>query len=258
MNKSESIAKIASALSKAQGEIAGALKDSNNPFYKSKYADLASVMSAIRDPLSKNGLSYVQPIKISETGGMIIETILMHESGEWVSSECPVKVMKDDPQAMGSSLSYFRRYTLSALVGVAQIDDDAEANMSRPKTALPSDVSPAKITESATQSTANNLAGKLSVNTGKEGQNKAVPSKAGTKQEKVGVVVTEAPRESAPTQKEKVTVEKHLINISECRTLVSLKDYWITNMLDFGGFSKAEQEALLREKDSKKKELESA
>jgi hypothetical protein len=113
-----------SALAKAQTEISGALKDSDNPFFKSKYADLGSVMDACRGPLTKNGLSYIQKT-YSENDKYYIETILAHASGQSMSSgKLEVLISKRDAQGFGSAITYFRRYQLSALVGVAQIDDD--------------------------------------------------------------------------------------------------------------------------------------
>ena len=130
MNKSEQINELAMALSKAQAKIAGAIKDSANPFYKSKYADLAGVWDVCRIPLSDNGLSVIQTTEI-QGERIILNTTLLHSSGQWVSGAYPVKPQKDDPQGCGSALSYARRYTLSAMVGVFQIDDDAESAMKR-------------------------------------------------------------------------------------------------------------------------------
>jgi hypothetical protein len=112
------------ALAKAQTEISGALKDSDNPFFKSKYADLGSVMDSCRGPLTKNGLSYIQKT-YSENDKYYIETILAHASGQSISSgKLEVLISKRDAQGFGSAITYFRRYQLSSLVGVAQIDDD--------------------------------------------------------------------------------------------------------------------------------------
>ena len=124
--KSDSIKELATALSKAQGRIKGALKDSENPFYKSKYADLASVVEAIREPLSLNGLSYVQ---IShEKEGASIETMIMHSSGEWLCcGAMTIPVSKADAQGFGSAMTYARRYSLSAAFGVAPEEDDGNA-----------------------------------------------------------------------------------------------------------------------------------
>lgn len=136
MNKSDSIKELAGALSKAQGEIKGALKDADNPFFKSKYADLASVVEAIRAPLAKHGIAYVQLTVPSEKEEVQVETVLMHESGEWVSGIIAVPVSKADAQGYGSALTYARRYGLAAAVGVAPEDDDGNAAAkAAPKTA---------------------------------------------------------------------------------------------------------------------------
>lgn len=128
MQTSEQINEIATALAKAQGEITGALKDSANPFFKSKYADLASCWDACRGPLSANGLAVVQIPGISEDATrMVLETRLMHSSGQWISSLLPIHPKDESPQAMGSALTYARRYALTAMVGVAQVDDDGNA-----------------------------------------------------------------------------------------------------------------------------------
>ena len=127
MEKSESIAALAAALAKAQGTIHGAIKDTNNTFFKAKYADLASVKEAIQIPLSSNGLSYVQVIH-NPDHGVGVETILMHLSGEWLSGGVVfVPVSKDDAQGYGSAITYARRYSLSAITGVAAEDDDGNA-----------------------------------------------------------------------------------------------------------------------------------
>lgn len=127
MNKSESIKELATALAKAQGAIKGALKDSSNPFFKSKYADLASVVEAIREQLSTNGLSYVQ-ISHDKEESATIETLILHSSGEWLScGQVSVPVTKADAQGFGSALTYARRYSLSAAFGVAPEDDDGNA-----------------------------------------------------------------------------------------------------------------------------------
>jgi hypothetical protein len=127
MEKSETLKELATALAKAQGEIKGALKDSSNPFFKSKYADLASVVEAIREPLASNGLSYVQVAHDSESAAKI-ETLILHSSGEWLScGAVSVPVSKADAQGFGSAMTYARRYSLSAAFGVAPEDDDGNA-----------------------------------------------------------------------------------------------------------------------------------
>lgn len=127
---STSIGKLAEALAKAQGMMTGAIKDSKNPFFKSNYADLNSVWEAIREPLSRNGLSIIQTMETLQNG-LCIVTILAHSSGEWVRSETPIKSKDDTAQSMGSGTTYARRYALAAIAGIAQMDDDGEAAMGR-------------------------------------------------------------------------------------------------------------------------------
>jgi hypothetical protein len=135
MNKSDSIAALAAALAKAQGQMKGAVKDSANPFFKSKYADLASVVEAIRAAFSANGLSYIQTLEPSDKDEVRVETTLLHASGEWIScGVLSLPVSKADAQGYGSALTYARRYSLSAAVGVAPEDDDGNAaSAAKPK-----------------------------------------------------------------------------------------------------------------------------
>lgn len=135
MNKSESVAGLAAALAQAQGQMKGAIKDSANPFFKSKYADLASVVEAIRAAFSANGLSYIQTVEPSEKDEVRVETTLLHSSGEWIScGVLSLPVSKVDAQGYGSALTYARRYSLSAAVGVAPEDDDGNAaSAAKPK-----------------------------------------------------------------------------------------------------------------------------
>ena len=126
MNKSETIIELAKAMAKAQGEMGGAHKGKNNPFFKSKYADLGAVIEAVKEPFSNNGLSYVQfPIEDSRRVG--VETILMHESGEWMSNQFTVQLSKQDAQGAGSAITYCRRYGLQAVAGIPSEDDDGNA-----------------------------------------------------------------------------------------------------------------------------------
>lgn len=132
MIKSETLGLLFKALANAQSEIKGALKDSSNPFYKSKYATLESVWDACREPLSKNGLSVIQLPRTLD-GKPALETILGHSSGEWISEVVEINPTKNDPQGMGSAISYFRRYSLAAVVGIYQEDDDANIASNKPK-----------------------------------------------------------------------------------------------------------------------------
>jgi len=125
--QSESIANLAKALSIVQGKLTYAKKDSENPFFKSKYADLESVWDACRDLLSANGLAVVQLPGEYFEGTMALTTIITHSSGEWISQQMSLPVTKPDAQGAGSALTYMRRYALAAVVGVVQADDDGNA-----------------------------------------------------------------------------------------------------------------------------------
>ena len=123
MNQSETINELATALAKAQGEISAAHADSENPFFQSKYADLTSVWDACRAPLSKNGLAVTQTMNPVEQGISVVTT-LFHSSGQWVRGELVMMPNKNDPQGVGSCITYNRRYSLSAMVGISPEDDD--------------------------------------------------------------------------------------------------------------------------------------
>jgi hypothetical protein len=128
MNKSESIAGLSKALAKAQGEVENASKSSANPHFKSKYADLAEVLNTVRPVFCANGLAFVQ-MPSFESGVVSVETLLTHESGEWISNVASAPVTKQDAQGVGSAITYLRRYSLAAFAGVAQEDDDANASI---------------------------------------------------------------------------------------------------------------------------------
>jgi hypothetical protein len=130
MNQSENLNELAMALSKAQGEMDNAKKDCNNPFFKSKYADLTSVWAACREPLTKNGLAVTQTM-VDQEGKLILITMLLHASGQWIKSCLPVVSQKPDPQSLGAAITYMRRFSLSALVGICPEDDDGNAASGR-------------------------------------------------------------------------------------------------------------------------------
>ena len=130
MAKSEEIKDLAAALAKAQKELEGVGKNAKNPFFESDYADLSACLDACREQLANNGLSVSQLPSVSE-GVVGVETILLHESGQWLSSDLKMKPAKDDPQGVGSKRTYARRYALTAMVGLAQKDDDAEARLNK-------------------------------------------------------------------------------------------------------------------------------
>lgn len=120
---SEQVNELFAAMAKAQATIQPALKDKANPFFKSRYCDLASVWSACRDSLSSNGICVVQTVDKNESG-MFLITTLGHMSGQWMRSQMPILLGKMDPQSLGSAITYCRRYSLAAIVGVAPDDDD--------------------------------------------------------------------------------------------------------------------------------------
>lgn len=124
MYKSDSIIELAKALSKAQALIKPAIKDSENPFFKSHYADLSAVWEAARIAITSNGLSVTQLINTSEGNNINVETILLHESGEWISGAFNMPYLKVDPQAVGSAITYARRYALAAIIGIVADEDD--------------------------------------------------------------------------------------------------------------------------------------
>ena len=126
MNKSGTISELAKALSSFQGKMTAVKKDATNPFYKSKYATLDTIWETIRKPLSENGLSVAQTMNLTSDSKSVLETTLYHTSGEWIGGTQLVNPVKDDPQSLGSAISYARRYSISALLGiVADEDDDA-------------------------------------------------------------------------------------------------------------------------------------
>lgn len=133
MNHSDSIAALAAALSKAQGAMQPAVKDAKNPHLDRSYADLASVWNAAREHLTANGLSVMQTFQQCDPGRVTVETILAHSSGEWVSSvltmPAEAKGGQQGAQAYGSAITYARRYSLAAILGIAPAgdDDDGEA-----------------------------------------------------------------------------------------------------------------------------------
>lgn len=129
MKTSDTITKIADALVKAQAAMKPAIKDSRNPHFNSRYADLASVWDAIREPLTTNGLSVIQMVGSNELEKTTLTTRVTHVSGEWIESTWQIPVGKQDPQGLGSAISYARRYALASAIGVVQEDDDGNAAM---------------------------------------------------------------------------------------------------------------------------------
>ena len=133
MEKSESIKNIATALITFQIKVGKITKDATNPFFKSKYASLANIQDAIADPLEEAGISYMQ----FPDGVHGLTTIVMHgESGEWLQSTYTMKPVKDDPQGIGSSITYQKRYALAGALAL-NIDDDDDGNSATHGAATP-------------------------------------------------------------------------------------------------------------------------
>jgi len=133
----DGLKEIYGALAKAQAKFEAALKGSQNPQFRSKYAALDACVDAVRAPLNEQGIFLTQPVKSVE-GGVIVETIFCHSSGEvFRSGELFVPVSKHDAQGYGSALTYARRYSLLAACGVAPEDDDANAAVGRPTQKAP-------------------------------------------------------------------------------------------------------------------------
>ena len=132
--QSAEIGELAKSLAKVQAVLKPAAKNATNPFLKNKYADLQSCISALQEILPANGLAYTQMISPSEPGTISVDTLLMHESGQWVKARCTLpcqatanrdgKAAMNAAQAAGSAITYARRYGLSAIVGLVADDDD--------------------------------------------------------------------------------------------------------------------------------------
>ena len=140
MNTSEQINELAAALSKAQASMTGAQKDSNNPFFKSSYADLSSVMESISTPFADNGLSFVQSPGFDE-GLVSVTTRIMHSSGQWIEGTTVLPPTKNDAQGYGSAITYAKRYGLQAMAGVPSVDDDGNAAVKHAEDRKPARIS---------------------------------------------------------------------------------------------------------------------
>ena len=128
--KSNKIDKLAGSLAKAQSEMGGVAKGKTNPFYKSSYADINSCIEACMPALNKHGLSISQGNRFCNTSGYYITTMLLHESGQWLRSEIRMPLTnKKDAQEIGSACTYGRRYGLTSMIGLAQVDDDGNATV---------------------------------------------------------------------------------------------------------------------------------
>lgn len=130
MQHSDSIKAISAALVKAQAEIEHAHKNATNPHFRNRYADLTEVIDTVRPVLTKHGISVLQFPGYAD-GVTTVETVLTHESGEFIAGTAGARVQKDDPQGVGSAITYLRRYSLAAVCAIGQDDDDGEAAVQR-------------------------------------------------------------------------------------------------------------------------------
>lgn len=130
---SSEVKDLFAALSKAQGEYPIIGPNRENPYFKSNYTDLDTIMRSIRPMLAKNGLSFIQQIRINDDGATILHSILGHSSGQWMEARNRIVPLKNDPQTYGSTLTYQKRYAAMSLLGVTcsqdKTDDDAEVAM---------------------------------------------------------------------------------------------------------------------------------
>ena len=151
--ESTELNKLFEALAKAQLEMEVARTDSINPYFKSRYADLASIVKASRPFLSKHGICVIQRTVTRENGDVFLYTRLCHSSGQWIESNMAVKPPKADIQTMGSYLTYLRRYMYSAVTGVvaSDEDDDGEVAMKDPRQGKNAAVDSSKISKAQLQ-----------------------------------------------------------------------------------------------------------
>ena len=132
MEHSETLAKLGTALAAAQAEIENATKNAKNPHFKSNYADLAEIINTTKPVLTKHGLAVVQVPGFYD-GVVTVETMLLHTSGEWIRGVSGAPAQKQDPQGVGSAVTYLRRYSLAAVCCIAQEDDDSNSASEGPE-----------------------------------------------------------------------------------------------------------------------------
>jgi hypothetical protein len=149
MKSSESITNLAAAFVKAQAEMSGAKKSAKNPFFKSNYANLEEVICCVKEPFAVHGLGFMQ-FPISGEGSAGVETVILHESGEWISGDFLLDCVKSDPQGMGSAITYARRYGLQSASGIPSEDDDGNAASAPRKPLMTKENAVAKLSASKT------------------------------------------------------------------------------------------------------------
>lgn len=123
---------LVEALTAAQREIKNAPMNKTNPHFNNRYADLAAIRDAVTPALTRNGLAITQVTEITESGSLVLVTRLMHKSGQALESAYPLPMEVNRPQVMGSALTYARRYTLAAMIGIGSDEDDDAEGAERP------------------------------------------------------------------------------------------------------------------------------
>lgn len=148
MRTSDQTDKIYAALIASQKKMGKVSKDSKNPFFGSSYASLAKVLDVIKPVFQDNGIAIIQGSGIGHNGGINIVTRLIHESGQWIETDFPAPLSKQDAQSAGSAATYGRRYGLKAIASLAEEDDDGQAASEQDPRADRSDDSLKEITDS--------------------------------------------------------------------------------------------------------------
>lgn len=157
--RSTELHELFSALAKAQAEIKVAIKDSNNPFFKSRYANLQAVIECSRSALCNNGLSVTQPIRPNSAGQDCVMTILGHSSGQWIASEMRITPIKTDIHSLGSYITYLRRYCYASIVGVYDGTEDDDGNSSHDTRVIKTTIAMHKISADQLRMIENELKG---------------------------------------------------------------------------------------------------
>lgn len=250
---SSEISALAKALCEAQSEFSRAHKDSNNPFFKSKYADLESIWEAAAEALHKHGLSIAQH---HHDGNLV--TTLLHSSGQWVRGFQPLFLKDQSPQALGSATTYARRYGLAAILGIIQADDDGEAGQGRGKKEK-GETNEGK-SKQASGGNAGNPNRNAPSNPSPGGGPKNIrgddgPAYDGEPQGKLAETIAHTKEVFEETSGPPSPQELRR-KIEEAKALKHLANIWEKYKPLIGSFPKADQEMLLKAKDSMKQKLQ--
>jgi hypothetical protein len=128
-SRSDDLKDLFGALAKAQAEMLAAELSNENPYFKTRYADLAAIVKASRPALTKHGLSLIQQLITHEDGHTVLHTVLGHVSGQWIESRIRIVPPKSDVQSLGSYITYLRRYSIASLCGIVTAGDDDDGHL---------------------------------------------------------------------------------------------------------------------------------